>query len=796
MHKYIKWFSELRVDDAAQVGGKNANLGEMYHHLSEQGIRIPNGYAITAEVYRTILAHNGAVEKLHALLDDLNPKDIQELQKRGAKARQIILECEIPDDIKSQISQGYEKLKEEYGESLSLAVRSSATAEDSLEASFAGQNESYLNVEGFDELLDKYLHCLASNFNDRSIDYKYNHGFDYLEVDIAVVIMKMVRSDLGVSGVMFSIDTESGFDKVVFINGAWGLGENIVQGTIDPDSFWVYKPTLQKGYRSVLKKRLGRKTKKMVFSDEIGAIKNIDSTIQEQNQYCLSDEDIVTLAEYAVVIEQHYSALAGVYRPMDMEWAKDGIDGKLYIVQARPETVKSRDDEHLLEQYKLLEKGKELISGRAVGMKIAQGKVRIVHDIKKLHEFAEGDILVADITSPDWEPIMKKASALVTNRGGRTCHAAIVAREIGIPAIVATHNATEVLKDGDVVTVSCADGEEGVVYEGSLRYEVHHRDLSQSKETKTKMMINLGNPSQAFSLAWLPIDGIGLARMEFIISTLIKAHPMALKHPDRVDSKTREEIAKLTISYDSPEEFFIQRLSEGVATIASSVYPKPCVVRMSDFKTNEYASLLGGSFFEPEEENPMLGFRGAVRYTDSKYADGFALECKAMRRVRNEMGFDNVILMIPFCRRVEEGRRVLEVMAIQGLKQGENGLKIYVMCEIPNNVILIDEFSQLFDGFSIGSNDLAQLTLGVDRDSELVAASYDERDAGVMKMIEMAVVGAKRNSRPIGICGQGPSDYPEMAEKLIAMGVDSMSLTPDSVLGTMEMIKELEDKRK
>jgi len=796
MHKYIKWFSELRVDDAAQVGGKNANLGEMYHHLSEQGIRIPNGYAITAEVYRTILAHNGAVEKLHALLDDLNPKDIQELQKRGAKARQIILECEIPDDIKSQISQGYEKLKEEYGESLSLAVRSSATAEDSLEASFAGQNESYLNVEGFDELLDKYLHCLASNFNDRSIDYKYNHGFDYLEVDIAVVIMKMVRSDLGVSGVMFSIDTESGFDKVVFINGAWGLGENIVQGTIDPDSFWVYKPTLQKGYCSVLKKRLGRKTKKMVFSDEIGAIKNIDSTIQEQNQYCLSDEDIVTLAEYAVVIEQHYSALAGVYRPMDMEWAKDGIDGKLYIVQARPETVKSRDDEHLLEQYKLLEKGKELISGRAVGMKIAQGKVRIVHDIKKLHEFAEGDILVADITSPDWEPIMKKASALVTNRGGRTCHAAIVAREIGIPAIVATHNATEVLKDGDVVTISCADGEEGVVYEGSLRYEVHHRDLSQSKETKTKMMINLGNPSQAFSLAWLPIDGIGLARMEFIISTLIKAHPMALKHPDRVDSKTREEIAKLTISYDSPEEFFIQRLSEGVATIASSVYPKPCVVRMSDFKTNEYASLLGGSFFEPEEENPMLGFRGAVRYTDSKYADGFALECKAMRRVRNEMGFDNVILMIPFCRRVEEGRRVLEVMAIQGLKQGENGLKIYVMCEIPNNVILIDEFSQLFDGFSIGSNDLAQLTLGVDRDSELVAASYDERDAGVMKMIEMAVVGAKRNSRPIGICGQGPSDYPEMAEKLIAMGVDSMSLTPDSVLGTMEMIKELEDKRK
>jgi len=485
MHKYIKWFSELRVDDAAQVGGKNANLGEMYHHLSEQGIRIPNGYAITAEVYRTILAHNGAVEKLHALLNDLNPKDIQELQKRGAKARQIILECEIPDDIKSQISQGYEKLKEEYGESLSLAVRSSATAEDSLEASFAGQNESYLNVEGFDELLDKYLHCLASNFNDRSIDYKYNHGFDYLEVDIAVVIMKMVRSDLGVSGVMFSIDTESGFDKVVFINGAWGLGENIVQGTIDPDSFWVYKPTLQKGYCSVLKKRLGRKTKKMVFSDEIGAIKNIDSTIQEQNQYCLSDEDIVTLAEYAVVIEQHYSALAGVYRPMDMEWAKDGIDGKLYIVQARPETVKSRDDEHLLEQYKLLEKGKELISGRAVGMKIAQGKVRIVQDIKKLHEFAEGDILVADITSPDWEPIMKKASALVTNRGGRTCHAAIVAREIGIPAIVATHNATEVLKDGDVVTISCADGEEGVVYEGSLRYEVHHRDLSQSKETKT-----------------------------------------------------------------------------------------------------------------------------------------------------------------------------------------------------------------------------------------------------------------------------------------------------------------------
>jgi len=794
MQKYIKWFSELRVEDVAQVGGKNANLGEMYHHLNEQGIRIPNGYAITAEAYRAILAHNGAIEKLHALLDDLNPKDIQELQKRGAKARQIVLECEIPPDIKSQIKHAYKQLKEEYGEDLSLAVRSSATAEDSLEASFAGQNESYLNVRGFDELLEKYLHCIASNFNDRSIDYKHNHGFDYLEVDVAVVIMKMVRSDLGASGVMFSIDTESGFDKVVFINGALGLGENIVQGTIDPDSFWVYKPTLEKGYRTVLKKRLGHKTKKMVFSDHINDIKNIDTTEEEQNRYCLSDEDVVTLAEYAVIIEKHYSANAGVYRPMDMEWAKDGIDGKLYIVQARPETVKSKADEHLLEQYQLLEKGKELISGRAVGMKIAQGKVRIIHDVKKLHEFQEGDIIVADITSPDWEPIMKKASALVTNRGGRTCHAAIVARELGIPAIVATHNATEVLKDGDDVTICCSEGEEGIVYEGVLEYKVNYTDLRQNQATKTKMMINLGNPSQAFSLAWLPVDGIGLARMEFIISTLIKAHPMALKHPEQLDRETRGEIAKLTAAYDSPEEFFVQRLSEGVATIASSVYPKPCVVRMSDFKTNEYASLLGGSVFEPEEENPMLGFRGAVRYTDPQYAEGFALECRAMKRVREEMGFENVILMIPFCRRIDEGKRVLESMAAHGLKQGENGLKIYVMCEIPNNVILIDEFSQLFDGFSIGSNDLAQLTLGVDRDSALVAASYDERDEGVMKMIEMAVVGAKRNNRPIGICGQGPSDYPEMAEKLIAMGIDSMSLTPDSVLGTIEMIKELEEK--
>lgn len=801
MLQYIKWFNELCIKDVDLVGGKNASLGEMYQNLTQEGIRIPNGFAITADAYRTILDTNDAWEKLHTQLDSLNPDDVTMLQERGKRCREIIHDCTLPDDLIEQIKNAYEKLKEEYGDDVTLAVRSSATAEDSPEASFAGQNDSYLNIYGLDALLDAYRRCLASNFTDRSLHYKYDNGFDYLKVYLSVVVMKMVRSDIGESGVMFSIDSETGFKDVVFINAAYGLGENIVQGTIAPDSFYVHKPTLKKGYRAVLKRRLGDKALKMIFSDEISKdnisveyTKNIDTLKTDQTRFCISDEDVTLLAEYAIKVEDHYSKQASYDKPMDMEWAKDGLDGHIYMVQARPETVESRKEGTHMEMYSLNERSNVLVEGQAVGTKIGSGKVCKILDTSKLDEFEAGDVLVAEITSPDWEPVMKIASAIVTNSGGRTCHAAIVSRELGIPAIVGAENAVAILENGQEITVSCAEGERGLVYEGSLDFGITKTDLSSLPKTKTQIMMNLGNPDMAFSLASLPVDGIGLARMEFIINTAIKAHPMALIHPDKVDDTTREKIDELTAAHENPESFFINTLSEGVASIASAVYPNPCVVRMSDFKTNEYATLLGGKFFELHEENPMIGFRGASRYTHSSYEEGFALECAAMKRVRDDMGFDNVILMIPFCRRVEEGVRVLDAMEKYGLKRAENGLKIYVMCEIPNNVIQIDAFCALFDGISIGSNDLTQLTLGVDRDSEIVAFDYDERDAGVMKMIEMAVEGAKRNDRHSGICGQGPSDYPEMAEALVKMGIESLSLNPDTVLQTIQNISELEAK--
>ena len=802
MSQYIKWFNELGIEDVDLVGGKNASLGEMYQNLIEEGIRIPNGFAITADAYRHILDNNNAWKKLHAQLDLFDPDDVAQLQERGKICREIIHNCTLPDDLIVQIKSAYEALKAEYGADMTLAVRSSATAEDSPEASFAGQNDSYLNIHGLDALLDAYKRCLASNFTDRSIHYKYDHGFDYLKVHLSVVVMKMVRSDIGESGVMFSIDPETGFKDVVFINAAYGLGENIVQGTIAPDSFYVHKPTFKKGHHAVLKRRLGDKVLTMVFANEINKdniaveyTKNIATSKEEQTKFCISDEEVLLLAEYAIKIEDHYSKQAGYDKPMDMEWAKDGLDGQLYIVQARPETVESRKKENTLEMYSLNEHSKVLVEGRAVGTKIGSGKVRKIIDASRLDDFEAGDVLVAETTSPDWEPVMKIASAIVTNSGGRTCHAAIVSRELGIPAIVGAKNASEILEDGQEVTVSCADGETGFVYEGLLDFEINKTDLSSMPTTKTQIMMNLGNPELAFSLASLPVDGIGLARMEFIINTSIKAHPMALIHPEKLDKTAKQKISELTSTFESHETFFIKSLSEGVASIAAAVYPKPCVVRMSDFKTNEYATLLGGKFFEADEANPMIGFRGAARYSHPSYEEGFALECAAMKRVREVMGFDNVILMIPFCRRVEEGQRVLETMEKYGLERGKNGLKIYVMCEIPNNVILIDEFCELFDGISIGSNDLTQLTLGVDRDSEIVAFDYDERDPGVMKMIKMAVEGAKRSHRHSGICGQGPSDYPEMAEALVNMGVDSMSLNPDSVLQTIQSISSLESKQ-
>ena len=797
--KNIKWFSEIGIEDVPEVGGKNASLGEMYQNLTSEGVRVPNGFAVTASAYKYVLDNNNAWEKLHAQLDNLDVNDVDALQKAGKACREIVYSCKLPEDLKEDILTAYAKLKEEYGDDLSLAVRSSATAEDSPEASFAGQNDTYLNISTEEELLDAYKRCMASNFTDRSIHYKYDNGFDYLKVYLSVVVMKMVRSDKGASGVMFSLDTETGFRDVVFINAAYGLGENVVQGSINPDAFYVHKPTFNKGYRAVLKRSLGNKEKKMIFADEINLdniaveyTKNIPTTVEERNHFCISDEDVMVLADYAIKVENHYSKKAGFHKPMDMEWARDGLDGHLYMVQARPETVQSQKKGNILEVYHLKEKGSLLVTGQAIGTKIGVGKAHYIASVDELDTFKAGEVLVADTTTPDWEPVMKIASAIITNKGGRTCHAAILSRELGIPAVVGCDNATEVLQDAGDVTVSCAEGEEGHVYEGRLQFEIEKTDLSNLPKTKTEIMMNLGNPDIAFSLASLPVDGIGLARMEFIINEYIKAHPMALKHPEKVDTATRKELEKLTRAYENMEDFFVKTLSEGVATIASAVYPKPCVVRMSDFKSNEYATLLGGETFELKEDNPMIGFRGASRYVHPAYEEGFALECAAMKRVREEMGFENVILMIPFCRRVEEGEKVIETMAKYGLKQGENGLQIYVMCEIPNNVIQIDAFSKIFDGFSIGSNDLTQLTLGVDRDSEIVAFDYDERDPGVKEMIRLAVEGAKRNDRHSGICGQAPSDYPEMAEYLVRLGIDSMSLNPDSVLKTIVNVGKLE----
>jgi pyruvate,water dikinase len=798
---YIRWFNEIGIDDVPLVGGKNASLGEMFQNLTAEGVRVPNGFAVTAEAYRYVLEHNNAWQPLHAALDGLDPDNIRDLQARGEKARAIVYGCQLPDDLKAAILQGYAQLKREYGETISLAVRSSATAEDSPEASFAGQNDTYLNIASDDALLDGYKRCLASSFTDRSIHYKYDNNFDYYKVYLSVVVMKMVRSDIGASGVMFSLDTETGFKDVVFINAALGLGENVVQGTIDPDSFYAHKPSFIMGYRAVLKRRLGSKEKKMIFTDTLNTgnipveyTENIDTSSEERNHYCITDADVMVLTDYAIKVENHYSNKAGFYKPMDMEWAKDGIDGYLYMVQARPETVASQKKGAVLEIYHLKERSAVLLRGRAVGTKIGAGKARIINDVKHLSDFQPGEVLVADTTTPDWEPVMKTAAAIVTNRGGRTCHAAIVSRELGIPAIVGTESATEAIKTSQAITISCAEGETGNVYEGILDFDVQQTDLSQLGHPKTKIMMNLGNPDQAFSLASLPLDGIGLARMEFIISEYIKVHPMAIKHPEKVDAATREKIAAISLAYESTEDFFVKTLAEGVATIAAAVYPKPCVVRMSDFKSNEYATLLGGTFFEPEEGNPMIGFRGASRYAHPAYAEGFALECAAMKRVRDEMGLNNVKLMIPFCRRVQEGEKVLEAMAAHGLKRGDNGLEIYVMCEIPNNVILIDAFAKLFDGFSIGSNDLTQLTLGVDRDSEIVAFDFDERDPGVKEMIRLAVEGARRNGRHSGLCGQAPSDYPEMAEYLVELGIDSMSLNPDTVLTTTRLVLEVEQR--
>jgi pyruvate,water dikinase len=795
--KYIRFFKDLGMKDVPLVGGKTASLGEMYQELNPQGVKVPNGFGITAEAYRYILDKANAWTDLHQALDGIDPSNVADLAERGRQARHIVYSSPLPEDLRHEILEAYRVLQDEYGRGLSVAVRSSATAEDMPTVSFAGQHESFLNVHGDETLLDACRRCFASLFTNRAIHYRIDQGFDHFKVYLSVAVMKMVRSDLAASGVIFSVDTESGFRDVVFITGAYGLGENVVQGAVDPDEFYVFKPTLEKGYHRVLRRRLGSKELKMVYyADGTKATThNVPTPKAERQEFCISDEEALVLADYALKVEKHYSQKAGHHMPMDMEWAKDGVDGQLYMVQARPETVVSQRQGNTLQEYVLRDSGEILATGRAVGERIAAGKAHIIPNAARLPDFKKGEVLVADTTTPDWEPVMKIAAAIVTNRGGRTCHAAIVSRELGIPAVVGAEDATKVIPDGEEVTVSCAEGDVGKIYRGKVAFDVRETDLSTVPRPATQVMINLGNPDIAFKTSFLPNDGVGLARMEFIINEYIKVHPMALLHQDRVeDKKERAEIERLTQGYESPTDFFVERLSEGVGTIAAAFYPKPVVVRLSDFKTNEYASLIGGSSFEPPENNPMLGFRGASRYAHPDYVEGFGLECAAMKRARDEMGLTNIKLMVPFCRRIEEAKRVIDKMAEFGLERGGNGLEIYVMCEIPNNVVLIDSFANYFDGFSIGSNDLTQLVLGVDRDSEIVAFDYDERDPGVKEMIRLAVEGCKRNKRHSGLCGQAPSDYPEMAEYLVEIGIDSMSINPDTVLKTTLHVLDVEKK--
>ena len=793
--KYIRWFSEIGHADVPLVGGKNASLGEMFCELTPQGVHVPNGFAITAEAYRDMLDEGEAWPRLREALAGLDTANVDDLARRARLAREIVYRAPWPAQLASEISAAQALLQEEYGDGATFAVRSSATAEDLPTASFAGQHETFLNVAGKAEVLDAVRRCFASLFRDRAIVYRVDNRFDHFKVFQSVGVMKMVRSDEAASGVIFTLDPETGFRDAVFITGAWGLGENVVQGTVDPDEFYVFKPTFRNGHRAVLRRRLGGKEVRMVYASRAGSetTTNVPTPKADQQVFCIGDAAVLELADAAIKIEDHYSRKAGHPMPMDIEWARDGVDGRLYIVQARPETVASQKPVGLVDEYALAAKAPALVTGRAVGGKIASGKARLVTDVAHLGEFQPGEVLVADTTMPDWGTVMKTASAVVTNRGGRTCHAAIVARELGIPAVVGCDDATTKVRTGDLVTVSCAEGAAGHVYAGALPFTLTRTDVSTLARPQTRMMVNIGNPDTAFQTAMLPNDGVGLARMEFVIAEHIKAHPMAMLHPERIDdAAVRERVERLAQGFDSLQECFVRQLAEGVGTIAAAFYPAPAIVRMSDFKSNEYASLLGGRWFEPREENPMLGLRGASRYDHPSYAEAFALECTAMKRVREAMGLVNVRLMIPFCRRVEEAERVLAAMARNGLERGVNGLEIYVMCEIPNNVIQIDAFARLFDGFSIGSNDLTQLVLGVDRDSELVAFDFDERDDGVKTMIRQTIDGARRNGRHVGICGQAPSDYPEIAEYVVGAGIDSISVVPDTLLAVTRQVLDVE----
>jgi pyruvate,water dikinase len=814
---FILWFEEVGTHDVGLVGGKNSSLGEMIQQLTAKGVNVPGGFATTAYAYRHFIKGAGLEEKLRKIFSDLDIEDVPNLQKRGKQARSLILNTPFPQDLQDAITIAYKRMCERYdtdpnfcdrfegaekeeclhhAHDVDVAVRSSATAEDLPEASFAGQQETYLNVHGVKGVLESCHKCFASLFTDRAIAYRTHNGFDHFEVALSVGVQKMVRSDLATSGVMFSIDTESGFKNAAFITAAYGLGENVVQGAVNPDEFFVFKPTLREGKKPILERRLGSKKIKMIYDVGGGKLtKNVPVEEKLQGVYCVSDEDVLQLAKWAITIEDHYTAVRGQDTPMDIEWAKDGQTGELFIVQARPETVQSQKSGNILKSYSLKETSKVISTGRSVGEMVGQGKARVIMDVNDINIFQPGEVLVTRRTDPDWEPIMKKASAIVTDQGGRTCHAAIIAREMGIPAVVGCGDATETVVNGSDVTVACCEGEDGHIYEGILNFEVTETRLDNIPETKTKILMNVGDPELAFSLANLPNDGVGLARLEFIIANHIKAHPLALLHFDELEDKlVKHDIAELTRLYEDKAQFFIDKLASGISMIAAAFYPNPVVVRMSDFKSNEYANLLGGQTFEPKEENPMIGWRGASRYYDENYLEAFALECEAFKIVRNDMGLTNVIPMIPFCRTPEEGRKVLAELAKHDLRRGENGLQVYVMCELPSNVILVDEFSEVFDGFSIGSNDLTQLTLGLDRDSALVAHIFDERNEGVKRMVKMAIEGAKKYNRKIGICGQAPSDYPEFAEFLVELGIDSISLNPDSLLKTKLAIAALEQK--
>lgn len=790
--RYAIAFDHLRMTDVSAVGGKNASLGEMISQLSATKVRVPGGFATTADAYREFLGHLGLADRINAALDALNVDDVEALVKTGAQIRQWVVDTPFPEVLEAEIKREYEALTKLSGEGASFAVRSSATAEDLPDASFAGQQESFLNIHGYENILHAVKEVFASLYNDRAIAYRVHKGFAHAEVALSAGVQLMVRSDTGASGVIFTLDTESGFDQVVFITASYGLGETVVQGAVNPDEYYVHKATLALGKRPIIRRNLGSKLIKMIFTESRSAGRStatVDVPEAERHRYALSDDDILELARYAVIIEQHYGC------PMDIEWGKDGRDGKLYILQARPETVQSQAANgakagggNVIEKYKLKQHGKVLTSGRAIGQKIGVGAVRVVKDPSEMSRVLPGDILVADMTDPNWEPIMKRASAIVTNRGGRTCHAAIIARELGIPAIVGCGNATSVLGDGDKVTVSCAEGDTGYVYRENLEFEITRQEMGNLPALPVKIMMNVGNPELAFDFARIPNGGVGLARLEFVINNMIGIHPKAILEYDQSPANLRYEVRRRSRGYATPEAFFVEKLAEGVATIAASFYPKPVIVRLSDFKSNEYRKLLGGEIYEPEEENPMLGFRGASRYVSQSFRACFELECRAMKRVRDDMGLTNVEIMVPFVRNVEEARGVVELLAANGLKRGDgsasNGLKLIMMCEIPSNALLAEEFLEYFDGFSIGSNDMTQLTLGLDRDSGLVAQAFDERDPAVKKLLSMAISTCNRLGKYVGICGQGPSDHADFAEWLMDEGIQTISLNPDSVIDT------------